>query len=73
MSAEPTAIFMAKDPELQHYIDESAKLRAKLEEIAGQCADCGGTGMVTQPLKQIVGTKELVLPCPGCADIRELL
>lgn len=58
---------------LQRLIDENAKLRSKLKELATDCIPCGGTGMVTECINRRGKLKELVLPCVDCADIRELL
>jgi hypothetical protein len=58
-------------------IKENLKLRGKLLEVAKECAECDGTGVVTvlQNLEAIyvdnVGERQE--PCPQCADIRELL
>jgi len=41
-------------------------LRAKLAEVAEECAECGGAGTMEE-------TGASYDPCPACADIRRLL
>jgi DnaJ-class molecular chaperone len=51
----------------------NCKLRDKILEVCKQCAECGGTGVVT-----VVGIRrgvncEYQQPCADCADLREVL
>lgn len=63
----------------------NCKLRDKLLELAKQCKECDGAGVITERRD---GRGHLVsalaydsgriltehqVPCPGCADIREVL
>lgn len=48
------------------------RMRAKLLELAGECAKCGGSGLVT--IRGMCGGVEMDCddqPCPDCEDIRE--
>ncbi len=49
----------------EELIAECERLRAKLLEVAGECAECDGTGVVA------VGAHPQ--PCPDCADIHDVL
>lgn len=44
----------------------------KLKELAGDCAECGGTGCITvlDALKPAFGD---VIECDSCDDIREVI
>lgn len=53
--------------QVQTVVDENARLRDKLLEVAEECGECSGTGVVTAR----VGN--LQVDCPSCLDIRELL
>jgi hypothetical protein len=48
------------------------KIRDKLLEFAKECAECGGTGVitVTDDMQDAFGK---ALPCDACADLYELL
>lgn len=43
----------------------------KLRELAGECAECGGTGSAQQGTDP--AGKPAMFPCDACWDIRELL
>lgn len=53
-------------------IEENARLRNKLLEIAKECSGCGGAGVVTVK-DDMVAAFGRELPCPDCEDIREAL
>lgn len=75
--AAPAAVGHRSD--LLVYVDElvqtNLKLRDKLLQWAKECAECQGTGVITQLGGGIggppPGTHEI--PCPDCEDIREFL
>jgi hypothetical protein len=50
---------------------EIARCRAKLLELAGECAECGGTGQVQQGVDQ--AGQPAMYACDACFDIRALL
>jgi hypothetical protein len=50
----------------QEELDRFQRIEAKLREVAGECGECGGTGLIETPH----GTE---LDCEECADIREAL
>lgn len=56
---------------------ENKRMRAKLLELAHECAECDGCGLVT--VKQSLDAvdaghlSDAPQPCPVCHDIRELL
>ena len=58
---------------LLHHVDA---LTAKLREIAGECAECGGSGVILVAVcdqSADFGRTPLPQTCPACADIRALL
>ena len=51
---------------------ENDRMRAKLLELAGECANCNGTNKVT--IRGMCGGVEMDCddqPCPDCKDIRD--
>jgi DnaJ-class molecular chaperone len=46
---------------------------AKLKEWAGECAECGGTGLVTIYNHDGHGSDADDQPCGDCEDIRETI
>lgn len=46
---------------------ENLRMRDKLLELAKECSDCDGTGIIN------VGRPPILDDCPHCNDIRELL
>lgn len=69
--------FPVTPEQIQRIIDENTRLRDKLLELAKECAECNGTGLVTlsQTLEAVdAGSAgDVQQQCPGCADIREVL
>lgn len=68
--ARQTITFEAEHRALR---DQNVKLRNKILEVCKQCAECGGTGVVT-----VVGIRrgvncEYQQPCADCSDLREVL
>lgn len=55
--------------QVQVVVDENARLRGKLLELAKECAECNGTGCTTVRMSEA----EQVVPCVACLDIREIL
>lgn len=57
--------------------ESNERYRSKLLELAQECAECDGTGLVTvrQSLEAEDAGRcsEAPQPCPQCADIREVL
>lgn len=45
-------------------------LLAKLEQLAGECAECRGTGFAVLPFS---GGQSSRARCPDCADIRAVI
>lgn len=60
---------MSSVAELAALREANCRLRNKLLEIAKECASCGGTGCATP----YADRPDIVLPCPGCEDIRAIL
>lgn len=68
---------LARGTEVRLLREDNERLRSKLGELAYDCAECDGTGLVTvaQTLEAVdAGSPgDAQQPCPECADIRELL
>lgn len=56
--------------EIRRLTDQNVRLRAKLTEVAKECASCGGTGCVTVDEDSGYARTE---DCGDCLDICEAL
>jgi hypothetical protein len=61
------AKLLLAERERDRALAEVFKLRDKLLEIAKECSECGGTGIVN------FGKPPIIDDCPACLDIREVL
>ena len=69
-STDMIHVELAAVRELKELRAELAPLKSRLAEIAGECAECGGTGSV-QCGDDPTG-KPAMFPCDACWDIRAL-
>lgn len=54
-------------------VDQLARCRDKLLEVAKGCKSCGGTGVVSVMTRRRGETVERQIPCDDCEDLRECL
>lgn len=54
-------------------VDQLARCRDKLLEVAKGCKSCGGTGVVSVMTRRRGAEIERQIPCDDCEDLRECL